>query len=62
MFTKEDYLAYFNELETIYKETIVIYTDLINELDNHSVRSKLSAMANDNMASYRFITKEKEKF
>jgi formiminotetrahydrofolate cyclodeaminase len=62
MFTKEDYANYFAELEAIYKKSLVIYTDLLNELQDQSIRNKLYALATENMEAYNFITQTKAKF
>ena len=62
MFSKSDYYNYFDELEDQLKRAIVIYTDLLNELSDKSVRNKLYAMAQDNMDTFRFIKIQKDKF
>lgn len=62
MFTKEDYRAYFEELSQILKKTLVIYTDLINEIDDKSVHNKLYALTLENMSAFEFISKAKEDF
>ena len=62
MFTSQDYKNYFTELEDIYKKTINAYTDLLNELGNYSIESKLSSMATENMDAFRFMREQKEKF
>lgn len=62
MFTKEDYKNYLQELENIIKKSVVIYTDIINVIDERSIRNQLHAMAKESMDGYRFITGEKDKF
>jgi len=62
MFTKEDYLNYFNELEGIFKKSLVIYTDLLNEVSDQSLRNKLFMLAEENMDVFSFLEKTKEKF
>ena len=62
MFTKEDYKNYLQELENIIKKSIVIYTDLINIVDERSIRNRLHAMAKESMEGFRFISEQKRKF
>ena len=62
MFTNEDYRNYFSELENIYKKGLTIYTDLINELSDNSVRSKLYPIMSDCLEAFKTIQKHKEKF
>jgi len=62
MFTDEDYKNYFNELENIFKKSLTIYTDLLNELSDKSISSKLSPIIAESMEAFRFIKKYKEKF
>ncbi len=62
MFTKEDYIGYFSELEGLFKKTLVTYTDLLNELGDQSVRNKLYVLASENMEAFNFIKTQKEKF
>lgn len=62
MFTKEDYVNYFSDLEDILKKTLVIYTDLLNELGDQSIRNKLYALASENMEAFKFIKTQKDKF
>ena len=62
MFTKEDYLAYFNELEMILKKGVVIYTDLLNELSDQSMISKLHSLATEEMDMFKSVLEIKKKF
>lgn len=62
MFTKEDYLIYFDQLADIYKNSINIYTDLLNGLQDKAIRNKLLAVASENMEAFRFTKEEKTKF
>lgn len=62
MFTKEDYINYFGELETILKEALVVYTDLLNELNDQAIRNKLYTLASEKMEAFNFIKAQKEKF
>jgi len=61
MFSKDDYLAYFDQLEGIFKRSLVTYTDLLNELDNKSIRSKLLAITSESMEEFKTIVKIKKK-
>ncbi|MCF7874920.1 MAG: hypothetical protein K9L87_05455 [Candidatus Omnitrophica bacterium] len=62
MFTKEDYLNYFDQLADIYRDSISIYTDLLNDLQDKAIRNKLLMAASENMEAFRFIREEKKKF
>jgi hypothetical protein len=62
MFTKADYANYFKEMEDIIKGTLVIYTDLLNELEDRSMHSKLYAIMSETADAFKFIKQEKEKF
>jgi len=62
MFTKEDYTNYFNELEEIFKKTLVIYTDLLNDLSDAAIRSKLFMLAAEDNDAFNFITETKAKY
>ena len=62
MFTEKDYEAYLDEISEIYKRTLVIYTDILNEIDSKAVKSKLQVLARDNMEAFRFVRDESVKF
>jgi len=62
MFTKEDYLNYFNELEMMLKKSLVIYTDLLNELSDQSIANKLHALATEEMDIFKSVSEIKKKF
>ncbi len=62
MFTKEDYSGYFNELEEMFRKTLVIYTDLLNELSDNAIRSKLFMLAAEDNDAFSFIAETKEKY
>jgi hypothetical protein len=62
MFTKDDYLGYFSQIEDMLKQSISIYTDLLNELNDNAIKSKLDPLATESMDSFRFIRQQKEKF
>lgn len=62
MFTNQDYIGYFEEIEETLKKTLVIYTDLLNDLDNKAMHSKLYAIATENMDTFQLIKSLKEKF
>lgn len=62
MFTNEDYKNYFNELESISKEALIIYTDVLNEISDSSIRSKLYPIMSDAMETLKILKKYKEKF
>lgn len=62
MLTNKDYQNYFIELEDIYKKMLLIYTDLINELVDQSVRNKLYAMVSEDETSFKVIREFRNKF
>lgn len=62
MFTKNDYQGYFKELEDIYKRSLIIYTDLLNELSDGAIKNKLLSMSTENMDAFRFVNECKGKF
>jgi hypothetical protein len=62
MFTDEEYTNYFSELEDIIKKNIVIYTDLMNVVDNKAMLSKLQVLAAENSSAFKFIRETKKKF
>ncbi len=61
MFTNEDYKNYFKELEDVLRNNIVIYTDLMNVVDNKAVLSKLQVLASENSGAFKFIREQKGK-
>ena len=62
MFTKDDYVNYFNELEDVLRESLVIYTDLLNELKDQAMHSKLFMLAAEDMEAFNFIAETKRKY
>ena len=62
MFTKDDYIKYFNEMLTIMKEALSNYTDLVNELNDRPTRNKLSSLMTEDMETFKFIKMQMEKF
>jgi hypothetical protein len=62
MFTKNDYIGYFSQIEDMLKKTVSIYTDLLNELNDSAIKSKIDPLAVESMDSFRFIKEHKEKF
>ena len=62
MFSKEDYRNYFSEMESIFKESLIIYTDLVNELSDQAARNKLLTLAEENMDAFNFVQKIKGNF
>ena len=55
MFTKDDYISYFSELEATLKKILTIYTDLLNELSDQAIRNTLYAIASENIETFKFI-------
>jgi len=62
MFTKDDYKEYFGQIEDMLKSAISIYTDLLNELSDNAIKSKIDPLAVESMDSFRFIKEQKERF
>ena len=62
MFTKEDYLNYFDELLESFQKSLVIYTDILNELRDEAIRSKLYVITSEAMEGFKFIKELKNKF
>ncbi|MCF7871185.1 MAG: hypothetical protein K9L95_04275 [Candidatus Omnitrophica bacterium] len=62
MFTKEDYLTYFDQLADIYRDSINTYTDLLNNVQDKVIRNKLLMAVSENMEAFRFIREERKKF
>ena len=62
MFTKEDYAEYFGEIEGLLRDCVVIYTDLLNELNDNALKSKLEPLATESMDFFRYIKEQREKF
>jgi hypothetical protein len=62
MFSKQDYANYFGDLELIFKKTLEIYTDLINEISDQSIRNKLLMLAEENMDAFNFLNQTKNKY
>ena len=62
MFTEEDFQSYFNEMEDSFKKVLLIYTDLLNLMDDRSSRSKIQAVSVEDMDAFTVIQTAKEKF
>ncbi len=62
MFTDHDYRGYFSELERNFKDTLTIYTDLINDLTDQSIRSKFLPIISESMEAFKFMKEWKKKF
>jgi len=62
MFDKDDYQNYFEEAETKFKKLLVDYTDILNELDNKAVKSKILSQMKESLGNYRAIRDINEKY
>ena len=62
MFSKKDYLSYFQDLEDIFSRDIVLLTDILNEISDHAVHSKLYAISLDDSGIFDGILVQKAKF
>jgi len=61
MFTKDDFVNYFSEMEATLRNMLVIYTDVLNEANDQSLKSRLFAITEESMASFETVQKLKEK-
>ncbi len=61
MFSKEDYRNYLQELQNFYRENLLVYTDLLNELDDKALRSSLLPIAEEDMEAFDFLETLREK-
>ena len=62
MFTKDDYIKYFDEILAVMKEALRNHTDLVNELNDRAIHNKLSVLMGEDMETFNFIKTQKEKF
>ena len=62
MFTKDDYIKYFDEILAVMKEALRNHTDLVNELNDRATRSKLSSLMTEDREAFKFIKVQMEKF
>lgn len=62
MLTERDYHDYFTGIETLYKKILLVYTDLINEVSDQSVRNKLYVMISEDEESFKVIKEFNKKF
>ena len=62
MFTKKDYLNYFDEAASLLAEAITVYTDLLTEVKDEAIRNKLYPLAAEDMDAFRFLKKQRERF
>ena len=52
MFDSNDYIKYFEEAEKKFKTLLVLLTDILNELDNKAVRSKMLVLMKESLENY----------
>lgn len=62
MFLKEDYVGYFEELERSYGRLVTLYCEVMNNVGDRAVNSRLLAMTKNNMNAFRYVKQIKEKF
>jgi hypothetical protein len=62
MFSKKDYQSYFQDLESILSKQIVLLTDILNEVSDKSVHSKLYAISLDDSGIFDDIRAQKARF
>ena len=62
MFTENDFHKYFDGLEGDYQQSVLILTDILNELSNHAITSVLLTMSLENMEGFRFVQSVKSRF
>lgn len=62
MFSKEDYQNYFRDLEDVFSKQIILLTDILNEVSDQAVHSKLYAISLDDGGIFDDILIQKVKF
>ena len=62
MFSKKDYQGYYQDLEGILSKQIVLLTDILSEVSDRAVHSKLYAISLDDSGIFDDILVQKEKF
>lgn len=62
MFSKKDYQSYYQDLEGILSKQIVLLTDILNEVSDPAVHSKLFAISLDDSGIFDDIQVQKAKF
>lgn len=62
MFSREDFHAYFEDIEAAFTKHIVLLTDILNEVSDNAVRNKLYAIAQDDIAVFENARAQKERF
>lgn len=62
MFTENDYVEYFGQIEESLKRLITIYTDILNETSDNAIKCKLDPLATETMEAFRFIKEKRSKF
>ncbi len=62
MFSKEDYHSYFEEAEKVLRDTIELYTDLLNDLSTKAIHNKIHSLAAENMEAFKIIRDKKKSF
>lgn len=62
MFTDRDYKNYLHTVENAFRDQITKVTDLLNDLSNESVRSKLDAISQDDLEGFRICKGYRNRF
>jgi len=62
MFTEKDFNDYFSGIEHLITGNLVSCTDLLNELTDQAIKSKLSMIMQEDMDDYRFVKDVKQRF
>ncbi len=60
MFTKNDYSQYLIELQNLIKDSVMINTDLLNELHHLEIHNKLGVVLTEDMRCFRELKLEIE--
>ncbi|MFT5207890.1 MAG: hypothetical protein ACI9CF_001651 [Candidatus Omnitrophota bacterium] len=55
MFTKDDFYEHIDDTIGILRQSIVIYTDLINDLNDVSIKVKLRTLTAESVEFYRHL-------
>jgi len=58
VFTDRDFSEYYKEVGKILRDCLSIYTDLINQLDNRAIKSRLTVVTTECLEAYEFILQQ----
>jgi len=59
MFTQNDFQEYLMNTERQLSQILLVYTDMLNEIDEKAMRSKITSIMTESLEAYRFIKKKR---